>query len=918
MDRFSRRTLLVVGLLFHLVYLWSIFDIYFVSPLVHGMDHHKSSNGPANRLVLFVGDGLRADKTFLSLPDPNGSENVYLAPFLRDIVLNLGTFGVSHTRMPTESRPGHVALIAGFYEDVSAVTKGWKENPVDFDSVFNQSSHTWSWGSPDILPMFASGAVPGRVDTYTYDSDFEDFTKSSLELDAFVFDRVEALFNEAKSNVTLAAQLRKPGVVFFLHLLGLDTAGHSKRPYSPEYYRNIQYVDAGVKKIYNMIEDFYNDGKTAYVFTADHGMSDWGSHGDGHPDNTRTPLISWGAGVAKPKLGEQGHDEYSKDWNLPVQRHDVAQADIAALMAYLVGLNYPANSVGTLPLDFIDTDQKSACISLLANAEEILEQYIIKEKAVIASQFRFTPFAPLSDSNHYTLRLSFIKELILKEQYDDAIKNISELIQLSFEGLNYLQKYNWSFLRSIVTIGFLGWMAYAFSSVILLFVLPHSDKPAGVSMSVRFSALTLFLSMCYVLWYQNSPLMYYFYSFFPFYFVSSVVERAADIRKGLLLFAESKSLSGAVITVLKHLVPTLIMSEGIVLGYFNREWFSVGVLLLGFWPYFHNFSYCKANLKLVGSWTVLATILSVFTLLPANKVDEPNQILAGGILMALIGIVGSLVVLRQKNTNPTIYTRLLLALQLILVGVSLVVTLSTVEDLQNNIGLQPTKQMFAWICLVMSILLPIGYRYDKGHVETYAFCEIILFLSYSPAFIILTISYEGLFYVTYFLALIQWIEVSRGIYTAPNTKKPHEKLPLSIFFLASAAFFFSQLAFFGTGNIASISSFSLDSVTRLLPVFDPFPMGALLIFKILCPFVIVSASLSILNHKLLLPTSAIFTIVISVSDIVTLNFFYLVKDEGSWLDIGQSISNYSIACCICAFVMLLEYIGNSVVRGIEN
>jgi phosphatidylinositol glycan class N len=56
-------------------------------------------------------------------------------------------------------------------------------NPVNFDSVFNQSRHTWSFGSPDILPMFAHGASdPNRVETFMYASHAEDYTSGNFPL----------------------------------------------------------------------------------------------------------------------------------------------------------------------------------------------------------------------------------------------------------------------------------------------------------------------------------------------------------------------------------------------------------------------------------------------------------------------------------------------------------------------------------------------------------------------------------------------------------------------------------------------------------------------------------------------------------------------------------------------------------------
>ncbi|KAG6841304.1 hypothetical protein C0991_012474 [Blastosporella zonata] len=342
--------LLVLGLVFHLIYIGTVFDCYFTSPVVNGMKSHSVGHAESKRLVLIVGDGLRADllfneDAFPAIPDAPK----VVAPYLKSIAATRGAFGISHTRVPTESRPGHVAIIGGMYEDVSA---GWKTNPVNFDSVFNQSSHTFSFGSPDILPMFSRGATPGKVKTWCYNEEDEDFTKDATFLDIWVLDQLKGLFKNATTDATLDAQLRSGKVVFFLHLLGLDTTGHSYRPHSREYMNNIQVVDDVVQQTETLLNDFYEDQETSFIFTADHGMSVIGNHGDGDPDNTRTPLIAWGRGIRGPlrDTSPSSHDSYSKTWGLDTLfRRDVEQGDLAALMASLLGIDWPVNSVGVLP-----------------------------------------------------------------------------------------------------------------------------------------------------------------------------------------------------------------------------------------------------------------------------------------------------------------------------------------------------------------------------------------------------------------------------------------------------------------------------------------------------------------------------------------------------------------------------------------
>lgn len=83
------------------------------------------------------------------------------------------------------------------------------------------------------------------------------------------------------------------------------------------------------------------------------------------------------------------------------------------------------------------------------------------------------------------------------------------------------------------------------------------------------------------------------------------------------------------------------------------------------------------------------------------------------------------------------------------------------------------------------------------------------------------------------------------------------------------------------------------------------------------PFAVISANLGILNRRLGVAPSSLFMVVMAISDVLTMNFFWLVRDEGSWLDIGTSISHFVIASLLCVFVAGLEFVSEVFVSGVD-
>ena len=241
---------------------------------------------------------------------------------------------------------------------------------------------------------------------------------------------------------------------------------------------------------------------------------------------------------------------------------------------------------------------------------------------------------------------------------------------------------------------------------------------------------------------------------------------------------------------------------------------------------------------------------------------------------------------------------------------------------------------------MISILIPALTTLPVG--QTFYRRLFTIYLSYASVMILLSICYEVSFYVFFSCTLCLWLELERRLYSNQEmeplissvalnmTKSKDSFRSLSPSFspltrslvgsdlrLASYFLFFINVAFFGTGNLASLASFSLESVYRFITTFWPEAMGALLIFKLFIPFFILSAIYNVMARSLDLPPFSLFLLALSTTDVMTLNFFFLVRDDGSWMEIGTSISHFVIASAFVVFNVILFVVSWFLVGKIE-
>jgi phosphatidylinositol glycan class N len=229
------------------------------------------------------------------------------------------------------------------------------------------------------------------------------------------------------------------------------------------------------------------------------------------------------------------------------------------------------------------------------------------------------------------------------------------------------------------------------------------------------------------------------------------------------------------------------------------------------------------------------------------------------------------------------------------------------RSLTSKLGLPVYCRVMNWAVLVACPVLLIWRVLGGQNSLEWRGRAGTVFAALLPVLTVLSVSYEVAFFSVFHLYLISGCSTSTGTGSVTPTKARwlnHSDLLLVADFIAAL-----NMSFFGTGNIASLASFSLPSVYRLLTAFRPFAMASLLILKQLVPLLYLSPVVILVAREMGLQPFSVFLVAAAVTDVVTVHMFFRVSGVGSWLEIGMGISRFVIAGLFLLIGLLMYGVG---------
>jgi len=121
------------------------------------------------------------------------------------------------------------------------------------------------------------------------------------------------------------------------------------------------------------------------------------------------------------------------------------------------------NSVGVLPVTYLNTPDTYRAEALLANAQQIAAQYFRSAQLRQERALVYRHYTPLSHEEVLESYLQRARELLARGEPMQAEAVIRDVIDMSLKGLKYVQTYDRPFLLTVAALAYLGWMYAAFA-----------------------------------------------------------------------------------------------------------------------------------------------------------------------------------------------------------------------------------------------------------------------------------------------------------------------------------------------------------------------------------------------------------------------------------------------------------------------
>lgn len=570
------------------------------------------------------------------------------------------------------------------------------------------------------------------------------------------------------------------------------------------------------------------------------------------------------------------------DQGPPMTLLELEQAQLTPLMSALIGLPPPMNNFGTLPIGYMDVSAEYEAMAAHLNALQLLEQYdklhTEHRKGLFAGLLPAFNEIPLGDITKYkkaTKKLHNRKEYLMSQVQSQV------MMQKALHGIDYYHGYYRRALLLSTTASFLGFIFYLYrllsrnrgSQVEL--VLAANANRIRLSLAGSVILLLVFLLL------QRTPLDIKFYLMLPLF----VWLMAAQPWSSFTASAQpEKAYSApALKTTMWQLGMIIVCAELMVFTFFDRRLISLCFVAFACYNSWSNFQsksfefYC---------WLALVLILAGFPLLPPSVGYQNWYLLLAGVIVIPVKSLWEAKA-RLSYRNHTKYCNALILLNTIVCA--------HLHSSGTNIPL-PLK-VASWLFLI--------YAFGAILVSSEAQLELRLAqiaFNLGSLYATLCTSYEAVF--------LQLLTMELGL----SLQAQNAQTEKSVLRLAFTLLLYTFFSLFGSGNIASISSFDPNIARCFLSYFAPFVIMGLVLLKLLLPVVLIMAVVYAHSEFVRQHEEQIYICLLLICDVMGLNFLFLVRNQGSWLDIGTSISHFVIMEVTTLVILVLAQAAKLLLR----